>query len=230
MIRNTKTLETLDILSSEKDRAFMNGYTRDIMRFRLRSAYDIVLAFFADGAVLEDVQEVEGAEVITSMSDYCLAGDITDHRDGTFTVIMGAMTEDEKSFSLLRDNMNIILPMLNDEQAISVKTLYGEWEADKEYKAGERFMFGGYLHKVILNHTSQKEQTPDIAYTLYECIDETHTGTAEDPIFYNRNMVLENGKYYSEKGVIYICTRDSVNAVYHALSDLVGHYVEVYAE
>jgi hypothetical protein len=40
-------------------------------------------------------------------------------------------------------------------------------------------------------------------------------------------MALENGKYYSQDGVIYYCNRDTVNPVYSALKDLVGLYVEV---
>ena len=40
-------------------------------------------------------------------------------------------------------------------------------------------------------------------------------------------MVLESGKYYSQDGVTYHCTRDTGNPVYHALSELVGLYVEV---
>jgi hypothetical protein len=40
-------------------------------------------------------------------------------------------------------------------------------------------------------------------------------------------MALENGKHYEQDGVVYICTRDTVNPVYSALKDLVGLYVEV---
>lgn len=40
-------------------------------------------------------------------------------------------------------------------------------------------------------------------------------------------MALENGKYYTQNGVVYLCNRDTVNPVYNALADLVGVYVEV---
>ena len=55
-------------------------------------------------------------------------------------------------------------------------------------------------------------------------------GTVENPIPYEGNMVLENGKYYSQDGVVYLCNRDSVHAIYHNLKDLVGHYVEIAQE
>lgn len=50
-------------------------------------------------------------------------------------------------------------------------------------------------------------------------------GTIENPIPYDGNMILEEGKYYSQDGVTYLC--NSGNPVYHALKDLVGLYVEV---
>lgn len=34
-------------------------------------------------------------------------------------------------------------------------------------------------------------------------------------------------KYYTQNGALYLCNRDTVNPVYHALADLVGIYVEV---
>ena len=48
----------------------------------------------------------------------------------------------------------------------------------------------------------------------------------EDPIPYDGNMALESGKYYSQSGAVYLCTRDTVNPVYNALADLVGIYVK----
>lgn len=48
----------------------------------------------------------------------------------------------------------------------------------------------------------------------------------DDPIPYCGNMALESGKYYSQDGKVYKCTRDTGNPVYNALSELVGLYVE----
>ena len=38
-------------------------------------------------------------------SEYCLAGDITDHRDGRITVKMGALTEVEQAYELMLGGM-----------------------------------------------------------------------------------------------------------------------------
>lgn len=66
--------------------------------------------------------------------------------------------------------------------------------------------------------------------SLYTRIDETHDGTKYDPIPYSGNMALEAGKCYWQGGVTYLCNRDTGNPVYHALSELVGLYVEVVNE
>lgn len=62
--------------------------------------------------------------------------------------------------------------------------------------------------------------------SLYAKVDEVHTGDVYDPIPYNGNMALENGKYYTQADVVYVCIRDTVNPVYNDLKDLVGLYLE----
>lgn len=52
--------------------------------------------------------EISGFETQTAEfdnSEYCLAGDITDHRDGTITVKMGALTEVEQAYELMLGGM-----------------------------------------------------------------------------------------------------------------------------
>ena len=62
---------------------------------------------------------------------------------------------------------------------------------------------------------------------LYEAIEVEASGTADDPIAYVPPMEIYNGKYYTQGGVLYLCTRDSETALSHDLSALVGLYVEV---
>ena len=40
-------------------------------------------------------------------------------------------------------------------------------------------------------------------------------------------MEIFNGKYYTQGGVFYKCTRDSEQALQHNHSDLIGLYVEL---
>ena len=61
---------------------------------------------------------------------------------------------------------------------------------------------------------------------LYVRVVEGHAGTADDPIPYDGNMALTGGLYYTQDGTVYLCVRDTGTAVYHALADLTGTYVE----
>lgn len=85
------------------------------------------------------------------------------------------------------------------------------------------------LYTVIQPELAIQEHYPPGTGTesLYTRIDEQHDGTKYDPIPYDGNMALVNGLYYTQGGVLYLCNRDTVNPVYHALSELVGLYVEV---
>lgn len=73
-----------------------------------------------------------------------------------------------------------------------------------------------------------QDQYPSIGTAaLYEEINETHEGTLEDPIPYNNNMELFEGKYYIQNEVKYLCNRSTGQAVYQTLESLVGIYVQV---
>ena len=124
---------------------------------------------------------------------------------------------------------------LPDAEALTAKTLYPRWESLVELgsvqtdEAGYKFLYGEDLYKCKNpNPTFQADWVPGVGTeSLYERIDETHAGTLEDPIPYDGNMELIEGKYYSQNGVVYHCTRSTGTPVYHALADLVGLYVEV---
>ena len=115
---------------------------------------------------------------------------------------------------------------LDDETALTGVELFPIWTIDKVYAVGDKVQRNGKLWRCIQAHTSQAGWEPENVASLWTEICESHSGTLEDPIPYNGNMALESGKYYMQDGKIYRCTRDTGNPVYHALSDLVGLYVE----
>lgn len=119
---------------------------------------------------------------------------------------------------------------ISDEQALEIKDLYPEWASfvGKSLTAGFKVLYEGRLYKVRQQiATVLENQAPsELTAALYEEINETAAGTLEDPIPYNGNMELLEGKYYSQNGVTYKCTRSTGQAVYHDLSALVGIYVE----
>ena len=120
---------------------------------------------------------------------------------------------------------------LEDEQALQAKALYPSWTEviGQTVKKGFKFVYEEVLYKTIQDSLLIQEQYVPGQGTesLYTRIDETHAGTREDPIPYSGNMELENGKYYSQGGVTYLCNRDTGQAVFQPLADLVGIYVEI---
>lgn len=133
--------------------------------------------------------------------------------------------------AILFAKMTINATPLTDNQAISVKNLHPEWKEfiGKSLSTGFRVLHEDALYKVRQDISVVLENQPPSIYTaaLYEEINETHDGTKTDPIPYNNNMALELGKYYIQDNIIYMCTRDTGQAVYQDLSDLVGIYVQI---
>lgn len=117
----------------------------------------------------------------------------------------------------------------DDQEALSVQCLYKEWnkQIGKQLNVGEYVQHEGKLYRVLQAHTTQSTWAPgNGTESLFVVIDKEHTGTLEDPIPYEGNMELFNGKYYIQNEVVYLCTRDSGAPIYHDLSSLVGVYVE----
>ena len=115
---------------------------------------------------------------------------------------------------------------VDDNTALRMLDFYPEWTAGAAYTVGYKVRHSGKLWRVVQAHTAQTGWEPENAASLWEQINETHSGTVDDPIPYSGNMALTAGLYYVQDWVIYKCTRDTGNPVYHALSELVGLYVE----
>lgn len=106
--------------------ATVNGTLRDASwdgratkEITLEADWKTASALFVDGAAWSIAQEQKtatydedgnqnGTETVMvefDNSDYCLAGDITDHRDGRITVKMGALTEVEQAYEMMLGGM-----------------------------------------------------------------------------------------------------------------------------
>lgn len=154
------------------------------------------------------------------------------------------------TFLMATINTPEMLAQTSADLALKVKALYPIWDKDGIY--GERGIKMGTavvqgqrirhkvnetdleytLFEVRSDHSLQATWVPGQgggAESLYEAIQETHSGTAEDPIPWVYNMELENGKYYTCKGITYLCIRDSGNPMpYEDLANLVNAgYVQV---
>lgn len=56
---------------------------------------------------------------------------------------------------------------VDDETALEHPEAFPKWEIGKAYEKDERIRYNEVLYKVLQNHTSQAEWTPDIAVSLY---------------------------------------------------------------
>ena len=131
----------------------------------------------------------------------------------------------------LKQSISKASTFLTDEQALEAPMLFPSWEAGHHYEEGDRFQYGEHLYKVIQTHTSQADWIPTKTPALYAEIGKPSQGDdPSNPIPYNNNMELFNGKYYSQNGVVYHCLRDSEIPVYNDLQYLVDIYVTVWEE
>lgn len=116
-----------------------------------------------------------------------------------------------------------------DEEALENIELFPTWQSriGVQVQQGERLYYDDKLYKVLQAHTPQEDWRPDATASLYvQIVIESDEGTIDNPIAYEVNMELIEGKYYTEEGVKYLCVRALAQSVWH-LADLVGNYVEV---
>lgn len=135
------------------------------------------------------------------------------------------LTENEVLALLIPMQINTL--EVDDNTALRMVNYYPEWATNTPYHAGFKVRHNGKLWRVVQAHTAQDGWQPGNAPSLWEQINETHTGALTDPIPYSGGMALESGKHYIEAQALYLCTRDTINPVYNPLSELVGIYVEV---
>ena len=123
---------------------------------------------------------------------------------------------------------------LSPAEALQVQSWYPVlfetegYEEGKPIFTGTRVQYYGKLWEVRQDHNIASHFAPSLATaSLWKEVTEegADVGTIENPIPYEGNMELEEGRYYSQDGVVYLCTRSTGVPVYNALKDLVGIYV-----
>ena len=131
----------------------------------------------------------------------------------------------------LRPLIEKAVASLSDTDALQSIELFKHWAPNTEYEQDDRFSYEGLLYKSRQLHTSSALYPPGSTGTeaLYEEVAPEGQGDSpSNPIQYNNNMALEEGKYYSQFDVVYICTRSTGQPVFDNLSALVHLFVEVY--
>jgi hypothetical protein len=234
-VNNTEYPATVN--GNRTDRAW-DG--RDTKTIYLTMSHDAVAALLPDNTPWSIVQREtvdvldeqgkptgEVREVVNEYdnSAYSIAGDITDHRDGTVSIKMGKPTETENAKATvtalagapvtyaraveLRPIIEQAAVSLSDGEAATVPELITAWAYPVAYAEGDRRSYGGKVYKCRQAHTSQEDWKPSATPALWVVIDVAHAGTQDDPIPASRGMEYEYGKYYldSEDGKTYLCER-----------------------
>ena len=179
------------------------------------------------GETEERVQEYDNSE-------YSLAGDITDHRNGTVSIEMGKPTESELSAATvtalvgqsitpqraakLRPVIEQASASLSDGEAAKSPELFPRWadHIGETVKPGDRrsdMDESGVLHVYRVNkgqgHTTQENWPPHSTPAMWTIINVDHAGTQDDPIPAARGMEYTYGLYYKdpEDTKLYLCER-----------------------
>ena len=167
-------------------------------------------------------------------SEYSLAGDITDHRDGTVSIKMGKPTESELSTATvtalvgqsitpqraarLRPVIEAASASLSDGEAAKSPELFPRWadHIGEVVKPGDRRsdedadgVLRVYKVREGQGHTTQADWAPHLTPALWVVVDVTHAGTQDDPIPAARGMEYTYGLYYKdpEDTKLYLCER-----------------------
>lgn len=100
---------------------------------------------------------------------------------------------------------------LNDEDALECITLFPKWQENVTYEIDERVSYNNNLYRVVQQHTSQSNWTPDITPALFTQV----ALPGEIPVWrqptgaQDAYMTGDKVKYPDEEGTIYISTVDN---------------------
>lgn len=167
-------------------------------------------------------------------SEYSLAGDITDHRDGTVSIKMGKPTEAEASAATvtalvgqsitpqraaeLRPVIEAAAVSLSDGEAAKSPELIIRWAdhigetveaGDRRSDEDESSVLRVYKVREGQGHTTQADWPPHSTPAMWTIINVDHAGTQDDPIPAARGMEYTYGLYYKdpEDTKLYLCER-----------------------
>lgn len=232
--------KTYPLLSSVGALEVLDGHKREVVTLTIEATYTEAAENFVEGAVFTIIEEVTGEDGSTTTvehyhDDYPTPGSITDHRDGTVTVKMGAANTREQDLedqataaeatvvavvgapvsdvAAARAVVEAGAATLTDGEAAKVPYMSKKWVVGETVEPGDRRYYEptGRLYKVRdeQGHTTQADWTPDKTPAMWAVVDVEHAGTVEDPIPAARGMDYIYGKYYLDPDdrKIYLCKR-----------------------
>lgn len=208
----------------------LKGYRRDVLTLTIDGEYASIATDFVDGATFVIVDDMQ-AEY--EYDTHTVAGPITDNRDGTVIVKMGAANTAEQDaldkaaaaeaeivaiagapvtdVAMVRAVVEAGAATLSDGEAAKMPSLSQKWVVDEAVNVDDRRYYEPTqrLYKCRQAHTTQADWPPDQTPAMWAVVDVEHAGTLEDPIPAAKGMDYIYGKYYRdpEDGKIYLCKR-----------------------
>lgn len=179
----------------------------------------IALGTTAEAAQWKEVTEAEKAAIINEAT---VLG--VDNLDAAY------LTQVETLIGQIPQVINT--KNLTANEALAHKEWYPYWgeegaEMGKEVPAGFRLRHRAEgeeedtLYEVVQKHTLQADWVPGVeTASLYKVVSATHAGTKEDPIPYQQMMAIEQGKYYTEDGILYVGILTTQTGYPNKLSEL----------
>ena len=221
------------LLSARAATENMNNHRRDVISLTIEATYADAAAEFTEGATFFVVDDSVTPAEEFEYTDHTMAGAITDNRDGTVIVKMGAANTAEQDaqdeaaaakatitaiagapvtdVAMVRSVVEAGAATLSDGDAAKMPSLSKMWVVGEQVVSGDRRYYAptGRLYKCRQAHTTQADWTPDQTPAMWAVVDVDHAGTPDDPIPAARGMDYIYGKYYSdpEDGNIYLCKR-----------------------
>lgn len=88
-------------------KSMMNGEKREILRFTLEANVNNVLNNFKNNVkYIQRIINENNESIDYDRSEYCIAGDVVDHRDGRVSVYMAMKTDNETmQYGLIKSNI-----------------------------------------------------------------------------------------------------------------------------
>lgn len=189
------------------------------------------MLYIKDGVIRDRSRIVirkEGFQIISPSEEMILADGWEQYTPPAVEPAEPEPTIDEQVRELILEQYNKRTD-ITDEDALKRPLLVYAWESyiGKSLTTGQIVSYNDTLYRVRQDISAVlADQYPSLdTAALFEAIEVEASGTADDPIAYVPPMEIFNGKYYSQGGVLYLCTRDSGTALSHDLSALVGLYV-----
>lgn len=192
------------------------------------TVWDEAKGWFEDGTEQNEFEEWIMTRVYHPYTDKQLEEIQLAKEKAALTESRRELTLEEVAALFVKSQANTV--DIPDQTSLRMKGFYPAFDEviGQTVKQGFKFTYGDQLYKTIQPNLLIQEQYPPENGTesLYTKINWAHTGAIYDPIPYSGNMELFTGKYYSQNGVLYLCSRNTQSPVHHTLKDLIGLYVE----